>query len=170
MVTGISLEQAVELITGKLSPLGSETLPALQALGRTLASDVTAPVDQPPFDRSPLDGYALRSADIAGADRDHPICLPVVDTLYAGDEAKSPLLPGQAIRIMTGAMLPQGCDCVLRQEDTDRGDPVSIYASLPPYKNYVYQGEDYRTGSLLLPAGTRLDAAALGVLASAGIT
>ena len=170
MVTGISLEQAVELITGKLSPLGSETLPALQALGRTLADHVTAPIDQPPFDRSPLDGYALRSADIAGADRDHPICLPVVDTLYAGDEAKSPLLPGQAIRIMTGAMLPQGCDCVLRQEDTDRGNPVSIYASLPPYKNYVYQGEDYRTGSLLLSAGTRLDAAALGVLASAGIT
>ena len=170
MVTGISLEQAVELITGKLSPLGSETLPALQALGRTLADHVTAPIDQPPFDRSPLDGYALRSADIAGADRDHPICLPVVDTLYAGDEAKSPLLPGQAIRIMTGAMLPQGCDCVLRQEDTDRGNPVSIYASLPPYKNYVYQGEDYRIGSLLLKAGTRLDAAALGVLASAGIT
>ncbi len=170
MVTGISLEQAVELMTGGLSPLESETLPALQALGRTLASDVTAPVDQPPFDRSPLDGYALRSADIAGAKRDHPVCLPVVDTLYAGDAAKSPLLPGQAIRIMTGAMLPQGCDCVLRQEDTDLGNPVRIYASLPPYKNYVYQGEDYRTGSLLLPAGTRLDAAALGVLASAGIT
>ena len=71
---------------------------------------------------------------------------------------------------MTGAMLPQGCDCVLRQEDTDLGNPVRIYASLPPYKNYVYQGEDYRTGSLLLPAGTRLDAAALGVLASAGLT
>lgn len=170
MVTGISLEQAVALMTGGLSPLPPETLPAVQALGRTLVSHVTAPMDQPPFDRSPLDGYALRAADIAGADRDHPVCLPVADTLYAGDKAKSPLLPGQAVRIMTGAMLPPGCDCVLPQEDTDRGNPVSIYTALPPCKNYVYQGEDYRAGSLLLPAGTRLDAAALGVLSSAGIT
>lgn len=170
MVTGISLEQAVALMTGGLSPLPPEALPAVQALGRTLASHVTAPMDHPPFDRSPLDGYALRAADIAGADRDHPVCLPVADTLYAGDEAKAPLLPGQAVRIMTGAMLPPGCDCVLPQEDTDRGNPVSIYTALPPHKNYVYQGEDYRAGSLLLQAGTRLDAAALGVLSSAGIT
>ena len=108
MVTGISLEQAVALMTGGLSPLPPEALPAVQALGRTLASHVTAPMDHPPFDRSPLDGYALRAADIAGADRNHPVCLPVADTLYAGDEAKSPLLPGQAVRIMTGAMLPPG--------------------------------------------------------------
>ncbi len=170
MVTGIPLEQAVELMTRGLPPLGQETLPALQALGRTLAGDVPAPMDQPPFDRSPLDGYALRSADIAGAGRDHPVRLPVVDTLYAGDEAQTPLLPGQAIRIMTGAMLPPGCDCVLRQEDTDRGDPVAIYAALPPYQNYIRRGEDYRAGSRLLKAGTRLDAAALGVLSSAGMT
>ena len=170
MVTGISLEQAAALMTGGLSPLGPETLPLGAALGRTLAADVAAPMDQPPFDRSPLDGYALRAADIAGASREHPVRLPVADTLYAGDAADSPLPPGQAVRIMTGAMLPPGCDCVLPQEDTDRGDPVSIYAALPPLKNYVYQGEDYRAGSLLLPAGTRLDAAALGLLSSAGIT
>ena len=83
MVTGISLEQAVALMTGGLSPLPPEALPAVQAFGRTLASHVTAPMDQPPFDRSPLDGYALRAADIAGAKRDHPVCLPVADTLYA---------------------------------------------------------------------------------------
>ncbi|OUN22109.1 hypothetical protein B5G34_08730 [Flavonifractor sp. An82] len=170
MLTDLSLEQAVERMTQGLSPLGVEVLPAFQALDRTLAHDVAAPMDQPPFDRSPLDGYALRSADIAGADREHPVLLPVADTLYAGDAPHHPLGPGQAIRIMTGAMLPEGCDCVLRQEDTDRGNPVSIYASLPPYQNYVRRGEDYRAGSLLLPAGARLDAAALGVLASAGIT
>lgn len=170
MDTDLSLEQALERMTQGLSPLDAEVLPAFQALGRTLAYDVTAPMDQPPFDRSPLDGYALRSADIAVADREHPVRLPVVDTLYAGDAPRCPLEPGQAIRIMTGAMLPEGCDCVLRQEDTDRGDPVAIYASLPPYQNYVRRGEDYRAGSLLLPAGARLDGAALGVLASAGIT
>ena len=170
MVTGISLEEAVSLMTAPLSPLGTELLPLLRALGRTLAADVTAPLDQPPFDRSPLDGYALRSADLTGADRTHPAVLEVVDTLYAGDETKIPVGPGQAVRIMTGAMLPSGCDCVVPQEDTDRGNPVRIFVSLNPFQNYVYQGEDYRKGSLMLKKGSRLDAAALGVLASAGLT
>ena len=170
MVTGISLEEAVSLMTAPLSPLGTEMLPLPQALGRMLAADITAPLDQPPFDRSPLDGYALRSADLAGADRDHPAVLEVVDTVYAGDEARIPVGPGQAVRLMTGAMLPPGCDCVVPQEDTDRGDPVSVFVSLKPFQNYVYQGEDYRKGALLLEKSTRLDAAALGVLAGAGIT
>lgn len=169
MVTGISLEEAVSLMTAPLSPLGTELLPLLRALGRTLAADVTAPLDQPPFDRSPLDGYALRSADLTGADRTHPAVLEVVDTLYAGDETKIPVGPGQAVRIMTGAMLPSGSDCVVPQEDTDRGNPVRVFDSLNPFQNYVYQGEDYRKGSLMLKKGTRLDAAALGVLASAGL-
>ena len=170
MVTGISLEEAVVQMTGPLSPLGTEILPLERTLSRTLAADVAAPLDQPPFDRSPLDGYALRSADLAGADRDHPAVLEVVDTVYAGDEARIPVGPGQAVRLMTGAMLPPGCDCVVPQEDTDRGDPVSVFVSLKPFQNYVYQGEDYRKGTLLLEKGTRLDAAALGVLAGAGIT
>lgn len=169
MRTDLSLEQAVEEMTAGLSPLGAEHLPLRAALGRTLASDVAAPLDQPPFDRSPLDGYALRAADIAGADRDHPAVLEVAGTLYAGDEAKTPVGPGQAVRIMTGAMLPPGCDCVLRQEDTDRGSPVRVYAALPPRKNYICRGEDYRAGTPLLQAGARLDAAALGLLSSAGI-
>ena len=112
---------------GPLSPLGTEILPLERALGRTLAADVAAPLDQPPFDRSPLDGYALRSADLAGADRDHPAVLEVVDTVYAGDEARIPVGPGQAVRIMTGAMLPPGCDCVVPQEDTDRGAAATVW-------------------------------------------
>ena len=170
MITGVSLEEAVARMTSPLSPLGTESLPLGRALGRTLAADITAPLDHPPFDRSPLDGYALRSADLAGATRDHPAVLEVVDTVYAGDQARIPVKPGQAVRIMTGAMLPPGCDCVVPQEDTDRGDPVSVFVSLKPFQNYVYQGEDYRKGALLLGKGTRLDAAALGVLASAGLT
>lgn len=170
MITGVSLEEAVARMTSPLSPLGTESLPLGRALGRILAADVSAPLDHPPFDRSPLDGYALRSADLAGATRDHPAVLEVVDTMYAGDQARIPVKPGQAVRIMTGAMLPPGCDCVVPQEDTDRGNPVSVFASLKPFQNYVYQGEDYRKGTLLLGKGTRLDAAALGVLASAGLT
>ena len=170
MKTGLTLEEAQTAILLNRVPLGTQVLPLKKALGRTLAADVAAPLDQPPFDRSPLDGYALRSADLAGADRDHPAVLEVVDTVYAGDEARIPVGPGQAVRLMTGAMLPPGCDCVVPQEDTDRGDPVSVFVSLKPFQNYVYQGEDYRKGALLLEKGTRLDAASLGVLAGAGIT
>ena len=170
MKTGLTLEEAQAAILLGQAPLGTEVLPLNLALGRTLAVDITAPLDQPPFDRSPLDGYALRSADLAGVDRDHPAVLEVVDTLYAGDNAKIPVKPGQAVRIMTGAMLPPGCDCVVPQEQTDRGAPVKVFVSLKPRQNYIYQGEDYRKGSLLLKKGTRLDAAALGVLSSAGLT
>ena len=170
MRTRIELEEAVDLIPSSLSPLGEETLPRMDALGRTLARDVCAPMDQPPFVRSPLDGYALRSADLAGASREHPVVLPVVETVYAGMVPSRPLAAGEAMRIMTGAMLPEGCDCVLQHERTDNGmEQVSIYESLAPHANYCDRGEDYKEGTVLLPAGTRLDAAAIGVLASAGI-
>lgn len=170
MLTSIALEEAISLVTEDLEPLGSETVGLRAALGRTLAGPVSAPIDQPPFDRSPLDGYALRAADLADADRDHPALLSVVDTLYAGDFSKTPVGPGEAVRIMTGAMLPAGCDCVIRQEDTDQGEGrVAIYRSLNHHENYCFQGEDYRAGTPLLPQGARISAAGVGVLASAGL-
>ena len=169
MRTLISLEEALSLLTGSTAPLGREEVPRSAALGRTLADDVTAPLDQPPFDRSPLDGYALRAADTAGASPEHPAVLRVVETVYAGGVPSRPIGPGEATRIMTGAMLPQGCDCVLQHERTNNGfETVELYAPLSPHDNYCDRGEDYRTGDLLLPAGTVIDAAAVGVLASAG--
>ncbi|MBU5434036.1 gephyrin-like molybdotransferase Glp [Pseudoflavonifractor sp. MSJ-37] len=170
MRTRISLEEAVALLAGSVSPLGVEMVSRSDALGRTLAQDVTAPLDQPPFDRSPLDGYALRSADLAGASKAHPVTLKVTEVVYAGGVPSQPVRPGEAIRIMTGAMLPEGCDCVLQHERTNNGfDTVEIYQALRPHDNYCDRGEDYRAGTQLLAAGTVVDAAAVGVLASAGI-
>ena len=170
MRTTISLEEAVSLVVEGLAPLGKETVSRAEALGRTLAEDIAAPIAQPPFDRSPLDGYALRSADTLGADQSRPAVLSVVDTLYAGDVSAIPVAQGQAVRIMTGAMLPQGADCVIRQEDTARcADQVSAFHPLRPFENYCFRGEDFAAGQVLLPAGTRIDAAAVGVLASAGL-
>lgn len=171
MRTGLTLQQAQEALCSQDVPLGAEALPLEKALGRTLGADITAPLDQPPFDRSPLDGYALCAADTAGACREHPVSLTVADTLYAGDAPRVPVAPGRAVRVMPGAMLPPGCDCVLKQEETDMGSPVvEVYAALRPGENYVHRGEDYRAGEVLLPAGIRVDAAAVGVLSSAGIT
>ena len=98
-----------------------ETLPLEKACGRIAAKALCARMDQPPFDRSPLDGYALHSADTTGASRETPVTLPVTMKLYAGDAPAAALPVGCAARIMTGAPLPEGADCVLMQELTDSG-------------------------------------------------
>lgn len=165
----ISLEEALRLVRDSLRPLGEEMVDLGQALGRTLSRDVCAAIDQPPFDRSPLDGYALRSQDVQGASWDTPVSLRVLERVCAGEIPTQTVTLGTATRIMTGAPLPPGCNCVVRQEDTDLGClTVQIHTPVAVGQNYVHAGEDYRKGDLLLAAGTRLDAAGVGVLASAG--
>lgn len=169
MRIGISVEEALALIARHTRPLPPEERQGMDLLGRTLARDVTAPMSQPPFDRSPLDGYALIAADTAGAGEDSPVRLEVVDIIYAGGWPQGPIQSGQCARIMTGAPIPQGADCVIRLEDTDQGNPVTIRQRMKHHENYCFAGEDYRAGETLLSAGTALDAAALGLLAGAGL-
>lgn len=170
MQIGISVEEAVDLIRTHTRALRAETRSGADLLGRVLAEDVIAPMSQPPFDRSPLDGYALIAADTAGASKDSPVRLQVIDTVYAGGWSDVTVRPGQCVRIMTGAPIPAGADCVIRQEDTDRGEPVvSVCQQLKHHENYCFTGEDYQKGAVLLSAGTVLDAAALGLLAGAGL-
>ena len=167
---GISLERALEVIRGSVAPLETERVPVLNCLGRVLAEDVLAPMDQPPFPRSPLDGYAFAAASVAGASREEPVYLSVVGTVFAGEWREEAVPAGCAVRIMTGAPIPAGCDCVIRQEDTDNGDEVvAISVELRPWENYCFRGEDYEVGQVLLPAGSVLNAASLGVLGSAGL-
>jgi molybdopterin molybdotransferase len=114
----LSVEEAAALVCSRLKPpAGSLLLPLASALGRVCAVDIAAPIDTPPFNRSPLDGYALRSADTAGAAPETPAKLQVIGTNYAGAVFQTECGAGQAVRIMTGAKIPQGCDCVIRQED-----------------------------------------------------
>ena len=110
--TGLTLEAAQQALCDNIDCLGTEKLPLAGALGRRLAEEITAPMDQPPFDRSPLDGYALRAADTAGACREHPVSLTVADTLYAGDAPRVPVAPGQAVRVIRGpCCLPAATAC-----------------------------------------------------------
>ena len=170
METGISVERAIELIEQNTLPVGTERIEATRAHGRILAEDVCAPISQPPWPRSPLDGYALRAADSAGASKDAPRMLRVVDTIYAGGWSEVTVQPGECVRLMTGAPIPVGCDCVIRQEDTDLGaERVRIYKALSAWDNYCKIGDDFLKGDKLLPAGTKLNGNALGVLASAGL-
>ena len=166
----VSVERAIELIETHVRPLEPVRVPATKAEGRVLAEDVSAPIDQPPWPRSPLDGYAFRAADSAGASRENPVTLRVIDTVFAGGWSEVQVGRGETVRLMTGAPIPAGCDCVLRQEDTDLGiETVQIYKAMKPYDNYCFAGEDFKTGDVLLPAGVRLSGNALGILASAGL-
>ncbi len=165
-----SLEDAVtRLLAAAPCPLQAETVPLEDALGRILAKDVYASFDQPPFDRSPLDGYAVRAEDTASASRGAPAVLRVMGETLAGMPPAPPLRSGEAIRIMTGAPIPPGADCIVRQEDTDCGETqVQIFVSHQPFQNYCRQGEDIRQGTLALQRHTRIDAAAIGILAMLG--
>lgn len=165
------VEKAVSLIVKALSgPVDTERVTIMEALGRVLAGDIKAMVPQPPFTRSPLDGYALRAADIAGASRDNPICLPVSQYIPAGSGRPERLLEGTAARIMTGAPVPEGADCVIRQEDTDEEEEnARFFAYVSKGQNICYEGEDIAKGELLTAAGVRLTYAHIGLLAGQGV-
>lgn len=168
----IPLEQAVEVLLDRFPPLaGEETVPLPQARGRILSRDITAELDNPPFDRSPLDGYALAAAGIAGAGKDSPAIFSVVAEVCAGGWYGGRVERGQAVRIMTGGAIPAGCDCVVRQEDTDYGEErVAVYKPVAKHQNYCFAGEDIQKGALLMRAGEKLGPVHIGVLAGQGFT
>lgn len=154
---------ALEALLAGVKPVGSETVSLEAAAGRVLAETVTAQLDVPPFDNSAMDGYALRAAD-AGQ------WLPVSQRIAAGTQA-SALAPGSCARIFTGGEIPAGADCVVMQERVENdGGRARIPADIPAGDNVRRQGRDVRSGSVLLNAGERLEAAALGHLAGQGIT
>lgn len=165
----IAVEEALQLILERTPILNEEEMPLFKALGQRLTQNIYAEHPQPPFDRSPLDGYALRAADIAKASADAPVVLEVVNKLYAGDVSSVPVQMGQAVRLMTGSMVPEGADCVIRQEDTDEGEQtVRIFQHVAAGRNICYRGEEYQTGECLLSAGQRIDTASIAVASGAG--
>jgi molybdopterin molybdotransferase len=158
-------------IIAALTPLAPEEIPITDASaqGAVLATDVTTAWPLPGFDNSAMDGYAVLAADVASASREHPVRLPVAAEVAAGDTVNRKLSPGQAIKIMTGALLPAGADAVIPVEWTDGGsDTVSINRSAQEGHAVRRSGDDAKPGDLLLPAGTRLGPAQIGVIAAAG--
>jgi molybdopterin molybdotransferase len=164
-----TVSQAAADILAAIRILETESVPLREALGRVLAGDVVSPVDLPPWNNSSMDGYAVRSFDVAGAARDRPIVLAVIGTIAAGGRGERPLAPGDAYRIMTGAPLPPGADGVIRVEDTDGGtERVGVFDDRDAGRNVRPRGEDLAAGGVAVAGGTRLGAAHLGVLASVG--
>ncbi len=168
-----TLEQAVNQLKNHTRKVQrTEKIPILKALGRISADTITAPMDQPPFPRSPLDGYAVRHQDLESAEKDNPAVLQVIGCVYAGDPPQYVAAPGQAVRIMTGAPIPEGADCVVRQEDTAvTGEhTVAVFQSLKEHQNYCFAGEDVAKGQIILKKGEKITAGMIGLLASQGIT
>ena len=167
ILTFDAARQLVEEHAKMLRPHGRELLSLLDAAGRTLAEPIYADRNIPPFPRATRDGYALKAADVQKV----PAHLQAVGEVKAGSAIGDlpPLAPGQAIAIMTGAPVPEGADAVLMIEHTSRdGDRIEITKSISEGENIVSPGAEGRKGDLLLPAGTRLDYAAIGVAAAVG--
>jgi len=156
--------EAARVIVDHVRPLPAERRPLRAALDAVLAEDVASPIDLPPWDNSAMDGYAVRSADL----KDTATELEVIETIPAGRFPQKTVGAAQATRIFTGAPMPQGADTVIRQEDTAQGSngTVTIRNAPDVGKNIRRRGEDIRKGAVVLPAGTALGPAQLGVLAS----
>lgn len=158
-----------------LSPRGTETVSLADALGRVLAGDVAAPIDVPPFDRSGVDGFAVRAADIAAATEHNPKRLLLnPEVIACGHAPTLEVRAGTASAIATGGMIPRGADAVVMIEHTElieeaRGPAVEIRRAVAPGQFVGYAGSDIARGETLLPRGTRIGSREIGMLAACGL-
>ncbi len=175
-----SVDEALARILERFSPLPAERVRLEDAYGRILAKSVQAAYDLPPFPNSALDGYAVRAAEIAAANPESPVRLPVSGDIPAGSLPPTPLPAQTAMRIMTGAPLPEGADAVVPVEQTDDApsrfevnstlpESVLIRAAVGVGNGVRQVGEDVRQGDIVLKAGRRLRAADVGILAGLGV-
>lgn len=167
----IPLEAARQLFFDLLEVTPSEKIPLEQAGGRVLAEDIYAGDDIPPFNRSPLDGYAFQAADTKGATAENPSWLQILEEVPAGSWPRHPVSSGTATKIMTGAPVPTGADAVIRFEDTLlEGNKVGIKGPVLPDSNICWAGEDIRKGEQGLHIGNVITPGVAGLLASQGCT
>jgi molybdopterin molybdotransferase len=168
-----SVEQAREKILALITPLSAQTVDLPGALGRFAAEPICSTVDLPPADNSAMDGYAVRSQDLASASAEKPVALRNIGAAPAGLVFAKPVEQGTCVRIFTGSILPRGADAVVMQEDvkSDDRDPSRILFAekVPPWDNCRLRGEDIKTGAIIAAAGDRLTAPRLSFLAAAGI-
>ncbi|MEL7157151.1 MAG: gephyrin-like molybdotransferase Glp [Actinomycetota bacterium] len=167
----IPLEQAQERVNADIGVLDPVTVPVGDALGLVLAESISAPEPIPPFPNTAMDGFALRAADSVGASEGAPATLPIAATIAAGAVAPRPLQAGEAMRIMTGAPMPDGADAVVMVELTRaNGDTVDVLAEVPVGNHVRPAGDDIEAGAVVFAPGTVITPGHLGVLASVGRT
>jgi molybdopterin molybdotransferase len=165
----ISVEEALDRILDRISPLGTERVDLLSALGRVLAEPVVAHLNIPMWANSSMDGYAVRSQETETATPERPARLAIAGRIPAGSAAQRPLGPGEAIRIFTGAPLPSGADSVVPQEDVGvEGSELAVPHPVSPGAFVRPVGEDLRVGETVLSPGAQVGPAEIGLLATLG--
>ncbi|MCR5651151.1 MAG: molybdopterin molybdotransferase MoeA [Lachnospiraceae bacterium] len=163
--------EAVRILLKYADHVGKEKVSPEDLYGRVLAEDIVSDQNVPNFARSPYDGYAFRAEDTAGADEKNKVTLKVIENIRAGQVAQKQVESGTAVRLMTGAPIPEGADAVCKYEDTDFTDEsVDIKQQYFAGDNIIKAGEDIANGALLAKKGTPADPAVSGIAASLGMT
>ncbi len=170
MLRNIDFREAARLLWEAVSPVETENIPLTQTMGRILGQTVTAKSDVPPFDRSPFDGYAFRAEDTAKASREAPVTLRVLEEIPAGSVGIKRIVRGTAAKILTGAPIPMGADCVCKFEETEfTKESVTLFKSYQSGSNICLRGEDLTAGDCLAEKGAVIDAALMGTLATQNV-
>jgi len=164
------LDDALKKIHAYITPASLDEVETSKALNRILATDIISELDIPPFNRSAMDGYAVKAEDTFGASPSNPKVINKIGTVEIGEQTDLILTSGEAVRISTGAAIPQGSDSVIKIEDTNiDGDKVSLYTSIVPGKNISKKGEDIPRGTEILRSGITIKASHIALLSSLGI-
>lgn len=166
----ISYKRAIELVLKNVKKLGTETVEITSASERVLREDIYSDIDNPPFDNSAMDGYAIKSINTENASESVPVKLIHSDIIPAGKVSTHKLKDGEAASIMTGAQILQGADTVVKIEDTEKTseNKIEIYKKVRKGKNIRYKGEDIKKGELILKTGIRITPPVIALLAVAG--
>ncbi|WP_094606900.1 Molybdopterin molybdenumtransferase [Sporomusa silvacetica DSM 10669] len=170
MKTGIPLEEAQTLLLNFTHPVTECQVSLTSAVGRILSQDVRTGINLPPFDKSPLDGYALQAKDTELANSSNPVTLEVIEEVQAGYMPKKQVTPGTVTKVMTGAPIPNGADVIVKFEDVKRaGNKVELYYPLKAGNDIIRAGEDLRQGEVIAKRGTVLTPPLVGLLAAIGV-
>ncbi len=165
-----SLNDALTSIDSLIKPISFEEVKTSNSQNRILATNIKSELDIPPFDRAAMDGYAVKAEDTFGASPSNPKIIKKIGTIEIGEQTNLVLKSGEAIRISTGAVIPEGSDAVTKIEDTEIMDEeVSLYSSLVPGKNVSKKGEDIPRGTEILNSGITIKASHIALLSSLGI-
>lgn len=165
-----SVEEALDKLLMKLNILDTETISIEEALNRVIAEDIISNINIPPFDRSAMDGYAIKAEDSFEASHKNPKYLKLTGKIEIGEYKQLTLEKGEAIRISTGAAIPNGANAVIKIEDTDSNqDDLTLYLSLTPGKNISKSGEDIIKGTKVMEKGTELKPEHIALLTSLGL-
>ena len=169
----MTFDEAKKAISVHLKPeaLGEEEIPLLKAHNRVLKENITSTLDIPPFNRSTVDGYAVKAEDTFEAEENQPVKLNVYGVVNVGEPPKISIAKGQAAEIVTGAPVPEGANAVVMVEDTEReSDELRVYSAVTKDENIMKKGADIKKGETVLKAGRVLGSPEIGVLAALGIT